>query len=72
MAIDKAAELAKPTPKKDPNQLSPSQRLLLKLSEEYTPAVDANWADPNPTTVGEALDRLAAELIAQTAATEIS
>ena len=56
----------------DPNQLSPMQRLLLQLADEYTPAVDAHWANPNPTSVGEALDRLAAEIIAQTAATEIS
>jgi hypothetical protein len=72
MAIDKSAELAKAAPKKDPNQLSPMQRLLLQLADEYTPAVDAHWANPNPTSVGEALDRLAAEIIAQTAATEIS
>lgn len=62
MAIDKAAELAKPTPKKDPAQLSPMQRLLLQLSEEYTPADAADWNNDAPTSVKEALDRLAAAL----------
>lgn len=63
MAIDKAAELAKPTPKKDPNQLSPMQRLLLQLSDEYTPAAAGNWS-PAPSSVGEALDQLAARIAA--------
>jgi hypothetical protein len=26
----------------------------------YVPAVDGDWVDPNPTTVTEALDRIAA------------
>lgn len=30
----------------------------------YTPAVDTNWADPKPTTVADALDRLAAAIFA--------
>lgn len=28
----------------------------------YTPAVDANWANPDPTTIQSALDRIAAQL----------
>lgn len=63
MAIDKAAELAKPTPKKDPAQLSPMQRLLLQLSEEFSPAVPGDWS-PAPTSVGDALDQLAARVAA--------
>lgn len=63
MAIDKAAELAKPTPKKDPAKLSPTQRLLLQLSEEFSPAAPGNWS-PAPTSVGEALDQLAARIAA--------
>jgi hypothetical protein len=30
----------------------------------YTPSTDAHWTDPNPTTVGDALDRLAAVVYA--------
>lgn len=60
MAIDKAAELAKATPKVDPQKLSKAELLALKLAEEYTPANTGDWGGAaDPTTVGEALDRLA-------------
>jgi hypothetical protein len=28
--------------------------------DSYTPSIDGHWADPNPTTISEAIDRLAA------------
>ena len=32
--------------------------------DAYTPAVDGDWVDPDPTTVTEALDRIAAYVVA--------
>ena len=32
----------------------------------YTPAVGANWTDPDPVNMGDAIDRLAAALVAHT------
>jgi hypothetical protein len=62
MAIDKSAELARPTPKVDPQKLSKSELLLLKLSDEYEAASSADWDNNPPTSVKEALDRIAAAL----------
>lgn len=64
MAISKAAELAKPVPKVDPQILSKAERLLLILAEEYAPAgaVGVVWETSAPSTIGEALDRIAAEV----------
>lgn len=39
-----------------------SNATVTGLSAPYTPAVDLHWTDPNPTTVGAALDRIAAVL----------
>lgn len=61
MALDKAAELARPTPKADPQQLSKAELILLKLSESFAPATSGDWS-PVPTTIGEALDQLAARV----------
>jgi hypothetical protein len=61
MALNKAAELAKPTPKVDPQKLNKADLSLLKLMESFTPAAAGDWS-PVPTTVGEALNQLAARL----------
>jgi hypothetical protein len=63
MALNKADELARPTPKVDPQKLSKAELSLLKLMESFTPAVSGDWS-PVPTTVGEALDQLAARVAA--------
>jgi hypothetical protein len=60
MSIDKAAELAKAMPKKDPAKLNKEQLLNLKLADEYTAAEPTDWDSPAPTSVQEAIDRLAA------------
>lgn len=62
MSINKAAELAKPMPKKDPAKLNKEQLLNLKLADEYTPANAGHWAATPPTSVQEAIDRIVAAL----------
>lgn len=51
---------------------NPSSGLMTVTNVSYTPSTDAHWADPNPTTVKSALDRLAAAVYALQSNTEIS
>ena len=51
---------------------NPSTGLMTVDNISYTPSTDAHWADPNPTTVKSALDRLAAAVYALQSNTEIS
>ena len=51
---------------------NPSTGLMSVTNVSYTPSTDAHWADPNPTTVKSALDRLAAAVYALQSNTEIS
>ena len=41
------------------------------LNAPYTPSTDAHWTDPNPTTVSEALDRLASAIYAANGGTPV-
>lgn len=51
---------------------NPSSGLMSVTNVSYTPSTDAHWADPNPSTVKSALDRLAAAVYALQSNTEIS
>lgn len=49
----------------DPNRDAPVQEALDLIDARatpYTPAVASNWVSPAPSTVGQALDRIAARL----------
>lgn len=46
------------------NTIDFNNATVTNLTAPYTPNTNAHWADPNPTTVGEALDRLAAAVYA--------
>lgn len=43
-------------------QLQEAIDLIDARSVPYTPAVSGNWVSPAPSTVGQALDRIAARL----------
>lgn len=42
-----------------PSQNAVFDALALKQDAAYTPADGANWTDPDPTTIQEAIDRIA-------------
>lgn len=58
MTIDKDAELAKAMPKSNLSKLSASDRLVLKLADEFTPATSGDWVVV-PSSVIAALNELA-------------